>query len=100
MKNRCNLIRFGINAEIIDNRNAKTPTGRADSLQPKTIETLKQMRLADRLLLKGVKVHDVRCWVSRIGRVRTRSVLISDSNRLMRNHCIELSKNFSSHPRH
>ncbi|KAE9965500.1 hypothetical protein BLS_007612 [Venturia inaequalis] len=60
----CNLIRFGINAEIIDNRHEKTPTGRADSLQPKTIETLKQMRLADRLLTKGVKVHDVRCWQS------------------------------------
>ncbi|TLD26273.1 FAD monooxygenase-like protein [Venturia nashicola] len=60
----CNLIRFGINAEAIDNRHEKTPTGRADSLQPKTIETLKQMRLADRLLTKGVKVHDVRCWQS------------------------------------
>jgi phenol 2-monooxygenase len=64
IKCRCNLIRFGINAEIIDNRHEKTSTGRADSLQPKTIETLKQMRLADRILTKAVKVHDVRCWVS------------------------------------
>lgn len=66
MEARCNLIRFGINAEIIDNRHERTPTGRADSLQPKTIETLKQMRLADLLLTKGVKVHDVRCWVSKL----------------------------------
>jgi phenol 2-monooxygenase len=58
------LIRFGINAEIIDNRSAKTSTGRADGLQPKTIETLKQMRLADRLLLKGVKVYDIKFWRS------------------------------------
>ncbi|KAF2436552.1 hypothetical protein EJ08DRAFT_150720 [Tothia fuscella] len=60
----CNLIRFGVNAEIIDNRSEKTMTGRADGLQPKTIETLKQMRLADRLLLKGVKVFDINIWLS------------------------------------
>jgi phenol 2-monooxygenase len=60
----CNLIRFGINAEIIDNRSDKTTTGRADGLQPKTIETLKQMRLADRLLLKAVKVYDINIWQS------------------------------------
>ncbi|KIW03959.1 hypothetical protein, variant [Verruconis gallopava] len=58
------LIRFGINAEIIDNRSERTATGRADGLQPKTIETLKQMRIADRIMLKGVKVNDIRLWMS------------------------------------
>jgi phenol 2-monooxygenase len=48
----------------MDNRSEKTMTGRADGLQPKTIETLKQMRLADRLLLKGVKVYDIHFWKS------------------------------------
>lgn len=62
-KSSTNLIRFGINVDVIDNRADKTATGRADGLQPKTLETLRQMRLIDRLLLKGVKVHDVRFWV-------------------------------------
>lgn len=56
-------MRFGINVVIVDNRPDRTITGRADTLQPKTIETLRQMRLADQLLLKGVKVHDMRLWV-------------------------------------
>jgi 2-polyprenyl-6-methoxyphenol hydroxylase-like FAD-dependent oxidoreductase len=58
-----NLIRFGINVKVIDNRSERTATGRADGLQPKTIETLRQMRLADPLLLKGVKVYDIKFWV-------------------------------------
>jgi 2-polyprenyl-6-methoxyphenol hydroxylase-like FAD-dependent oxidoreductase len=57
-------VRFGINVVIVDNRPDRTITGRADTLQPKTIETLKQMRLADQLLQKGVKVHDMRLWSS------------------------------------
>jgi phenol 2-monooxygenase len=61
---RANLIRFGINVHVIDNRSEQTATGRADVIQPKTIETLRQMRLADRLLLKGVKVQDIKFWVS------------------------------------
>ncbi|KAF2675278.1 FAD/NAD(P)-binding domain-containing protein [Microthyrium microscopicum] len=59
-----NLIRCGINVLVIDNRSTRTQTGRADSLLPKTIETLRQMRLSDRLLLKGVKVHETRFWSS------------------------------------
>ncbi|KAF2400507.1 phenol 2-monooxygenase [Trichodelitschia bisporula] len=61
---RANLVRFGVRVEVVDNRSARTNTGRADGLQPKTIETLKQMRLADRLLLKGVKVFDIHFWRS------------------------------------
>lgn len=59
-----NLIRFGISTDIIDNRSECTATGRADGIQPRTIETLKQMGLADRLLLKGVKVNEIRLWKS------------------------------------
>ena len=35
---------------------------RADGLQPKTIETLRQMRLADPLLQHGVRVYDISFW--------------------------------------
>ena len=33
-------------------------------MQPKTIETLRQMRLADPLLQRGVKVYDISFWRS------------------------------------
>ncbi|KAF1982853.1 hypothetical protein K402DRAFT_339511 [Aulographum hederae CBS 113979] len=59
-----NLARLGIHVKIIDSRKDKTSTGRADGLQPKTIETLKQMRLCDGLLEKGVKVWDICFWES------------------------------------
>ncbi|KAF2460148.1 FAD binding domain-containing protein [Lineolata rhizophorae] len=59
-----NLIRFGIKTEIADSRPERTVTGRADGLQPKTIETLKQMRLAEKVLLKGVRVYDICFWKS------------------------------------
>lgn len=59
-----NLVRFGIKTTILDNRPDKTSTGRADGLQPKTIETLKQMRLATRLLEQGVKFYDICFWSS------------------------------------
>src|SRR4051812_24185074 len=37
---------------------------RADGLQPKTIETFRQMRLADPLLQRGVRVYDICFWRS------------------------------------
>lgn len=37
---------------------------RADGLQPKTLETFRQMRLADPLLQRGVKVYDISFWRS------------------------------------
>lgn len=37
---------------------------RADGLQPKTIETFRQMRLADPLLQRGVRVFDISFWRS------------------------------------
>lgn len=59
-----NLVRFGIQTKVLDNRPDATETGRADGIQPKTIETLRQMRLAEPILRKGVRVFDVVFWVS------------------------------------
>lgn len=57
-------MRFGIQTRIIDDRPDRTSTGRADGIQPKTIETLKQMRIAEPLLRKGVRIHDIAFWKS------------------------------------
>lgn len=59
----CNLARYGIKAKIVDDRDDKTSTGRADGLQPKSIETFRQLGLADSLLRKGVKIYDICFWV-------------------------------------
>jgi 2-polyprenyl-6-methoxyphenol hydroxylase-like FAD-dependent oxidoreductase len=60
---RSNLVRYGIKTTIIDDRVDKTSTGRADGLQPKTIETFKQLGLAGPLLLRGVRIYDICFWV-------------------------------------
>ncbi|KAJ2907039.1 putative monooxygenase [Zalerion maritima] len=59
-----NLARFGVKVQVVDDRADQTPVGRADGLQPKTIETFRQMRLADPLLQRGVKVYDIAFWRS------------------------------------
>ncbi|KAB8274951.1 FAD binding domain-containing protein [Aspergillus minisclerotigenes] len=60
----CNLARFGIDVTILDDRPDKTSTGKADGMQPKTIETFKQMRLADPLLRNAARVYDISFWQS------------------------------------
>ncbi len=60
---RSNLVRYGIKTTIVDDRVDKTSTGRADGLQPKTIETFKQLGLAGPLLLRGVRIYDICFWV-------------------------------------
>jgi phenol 2-monooxygenase len=62
---RSNLVRYGIKTTIVDDRPDKTSTGRADGLQPKTIETFKQLGLAGPLLQKGAKIFDICFWVSK-----------------------------------
>lgn len=57
-----NLARFGVRVQVVDDRADPTPVGRADGLQPKTIETFRQMRLADPLLQRGVRVYDIAFW--------------------------------------
>jgi phenol 2-monooxygenase len=57
-------VRYGIKTRIIDDRPERTATGRADGIQPKTIETLREMRLAELLLRKDVRVHDIAFWTA------------------------------------
>ncbi|KAI1358046.1 FAD binding domain-containing protein [Xylaria arbuscula] len=57
------LARLGIGTAIFDERHDQTIVGRADGIQPKTIETLQMLGLADfDLLHKGVKVYDICMW--------------------------------------
>ncbi|KAK3300424.1 FAD binding domain-containing protein [Chaetomium fimeti] len=60
----CNLGRYGIKVEVVDDRADQTTVGRADGLQPKSIETFRQMRLADPLLQRGVRVYNIAFWQS------------------------------------
>ncbi|GAB1211396.1 hypothetical protein ATERTT37_000510 [Aspergillus terreus] len=60
----CNLVRYGIDVVILDDRPDKTSTGKADGMQPKTIETFKQLRLADPLLKNAARVYDIAFWES------------------------------------
>ncbi|CZS88201.1 related to 2-polyprenyl-6-methoxyphenol hydroxylase and related FAD-dependent oxidoreductases [Rhynchosporium graminicola] len=59
---RSNLVRYGIKTTIVDDRPDKTSTGRADGLQPKTIETFKQLGLAGPLLQKGARIYEICFW--------------------------------------
>ncbi|KAH8144863.1 uncharacterized protein LAJ45_11133 [Morchella importuna] len=58
------LTRLGIPLVHIDDRPHATSTGRADGLQPKTLETLSQLRLLTPLLERGVKIYDISYWNS------------------------------------
>nr|QTZ24944.1 putative FAD-dependent oxidoreductase [Aspergillus nidulans] len=59
-----NLVRLGTPIVLLDDRPDKTSTGKADGIQPKTIETLKQLRLADKLLRDGARIYDISFWDS------------------------------------
>lgn len=58
------LARFGIKVKIVDDKLDQTAVGRADGLQPKTIETLLMLRLGQDLLDTGVRVFDICMWRS------------------------------------
>lgn len=60
------MARFGIKVEILDDRTDQTTVGRADGLQPKTIETFQMLRLGGDLLDTGVKVFDICMWRSQV----------------------------------
>ena len=47
---------------MLDDRPDPTAVGRADGIQPKTIETFQMMGLGDELLRDGVRVHDICMW--------------------------------------
>ncbi|KAI1813875.1 FAD binding domain-containing protein [Poronia punctata] len=56
------LARLGIKIAVFDDRPDQTAIGRADGIQPKTIETLQMLGLGDELLRQGVKIHDICMW--------------------------------------
>ncbi|TDZ19572.1 Aromatic hydroxylase fmpF [Colletotrichum orbiculare MAFF 240422] len=58
------LARFGQKVDVIDERRDQTTVGRADGIQPKSIETLQMLRVGDELFRTGVKVHDICMWQS------------------------------------
>ncbi|KAI3320986.1 FAD binding domain-containing protein [Xylariaceae sp. AK1471] len=69
------LARLGIKIAVLDEELDQTTIGRADGIQPKTIETLQMLGLGDELLRNGVKVYDICMWrasatspICRIGR--------------------------------
>lgn len=51
---------------VVDDRPDQTAVGRADGLQPKTIETFLMLRLGQNLLDTGVRVFDIYMWRSEI----------------------------------
>ncbi|ENH70068.1 Phenol 2-monooxygenase [Fusarium oxysporum f. sp. cubense race 1] len=56
------LAKLGLSVKVIDERPDQTTVGRADGIQPKTIETLQMLRIGDDLVQTGVKVHDICMW--------------------------------------
>ncbi|KAH7207803.1 FAD binding domain-containing protein [Fusarium redolens] len=56
------LAKLGLSVKVVDERPDQTTVGRADGIQPKTIETLQMLRIGDDLVQTGVKVHDICMW--------------------------------------
>lgn len=56
------VARLGLSVKIADERPDQTTVGRADGIQPKTIETLRMLRIGDELMRTGVTVHDICLW--------------------------------------
>ncbi|KAI0156237.1 FAD binding domain-containing protein [Pestalotiopsis sp. NC0098] len=64
------LTRFGIQTQILDERPDQTAVGRADGIQPKTIETFRMLGIADELMRLAIKIYDICIWRDgkRVGR--------------------------------
>ncbi|KAK0385407.1 hypothetical protein NLU13_7883 [Sarocladium strictum] len=58
------LARLGLSVKVLDERPDQTSVGRADGIQPKTIETLQMLGLGDELLRQGVRVYDICMWAT------------------------------------
>ncbi|KAK6088037.1 FAD binding domain-containing protein [Seiridium cupressi] len=56
------LARFGIHVITLDERPDQTAVGRADGIQPKTIETFRMLGICDELLRLGIKIYDICMW--------------------------------------
>lgn len=56
------LTRFGLHPIVLDERPDQTAVGRADGIQPKTIETFRMLGICDDLLRLGIKIYDICMW--------------------------------------
>ncbi|KAF5004582.1 hypothetical protein FDECE_8912 [Fusarium decemcellulare] len=54
--------KLGLTVKVADERPDQTTVGRADGIQPKTIETFQMLRIGDELMRTGVRVHDICLW--------------------------------------
>ncbi|KAM5349675.1 hypothetical protein ACJ41O_006180 [Fusarium nematophilum] len=54
--------KLGLSVKVADERPDQTTVGRADGIQPKTIETFQMLRIGDDLMKTGVRVHDICLW--------------------------------------
>ncbi|RSM08909.1 hypothetical protein CEP52_004352 [Fusarium oligoseptatum] len=54
--------KLGLTVKVADERPDQTTVGRADGIQPKTIETFQMLRIGDELMKTGVRVHDICLW--------------------------------------
>ncbi|KAH7239865.1 FAD binding domain-containing protein [Fusarium solani] len=54
--------KLGLKVKVADERPDQTTVGRADGIQPKTIETFQMLRIGDELMKTGVRVHDICLW--------------------------------------
>jgi 2-polyprenyl-6-methoxyphenol hydroxylase-like FAD-dependent oxidoreductase len=62
------LVRWGYNVKLVDNRPEPTPTGRADGIQPRSLEFLRNMGLKkDIMAHKPARVYEVAFWDSQSG---------------------------------
>ncbi|KAI1844516.1 hypothetical protein JX266_009403 [Neoarthrinium moseri] len=71
----CLLVRFGIRTTVFDERSDQTTVGRADGVQPKTIETMRMLGIGNDLMRLGKKIYDICIWrgsdsvsLTRVGR--------------------------------
>lgn len=65
------LARWGYSIKHIDNRAEPTPTGRADGIQPRTLELLRNMGLKSKIMQhKPARVYEVAFWDPAEGGIR------------------------------
>ncbi len=64
----CQLIRYGVDFIILDNKETTTPYSKAIGVQARTLEIYEQIGLADKLIAQGAIVEKVRMFAA--GKVR------------------------------
>ena len=62
------LARWGYKIKCIDNRDGPTPTGRADGIQPRSLDILRNMGLKRQIMAcEPARYHEVAFWDPRVG---------------------------------